>query len=88
LCTLGLNVFLIAKIPKGFFPQQDTGVIQGGMQGPQDTSFYAMKGRAAIGDTSSRPTPAWQNVMGFTGGQGATNTGFEFIALKPLNSAR
>ncbi len=43
LVTLGLNVFLIDKIPKGFFPQQDTGAMMGGMQGPQDTSFYAME---------------------------------------------
>ena len=41
--TLGLNVFLITKVPKGFFPQQDTGVMMGGMQGPQDTSFTAMR---------------------------------------------
>ena len=37
--TLGLNVLLLSVIPKGFFPQQDTGVINGGMQGQQDASF-------------------------------------------------
>jgi multidrug efflux pump len=81
---LGLNVLLIAVIPKGFFPQQDTGVIQGGMQGPQDTSFYAMRNavQQSVGIINS--DPGVQNVMGFTGGQGATNNGFAFVALKPL----
>jgi multidrug efflux pump len=84
LCTLGLNVVLIDRIPKGFFPQQDTGVIQGGLQGPQDTSFTGM--RAAVQQSVSivKADPAVDHVMGFTGGQGATNAGFEFIALKPL----
>jgi multidrug efflux pump len=86
--TLGLNVFLIMKIPKGFFPQQDTGAMSGGMQGPQDTSFYAM--RTAVQESVSiiKSDPAVDNVMGFTGGQGATNSGFTFIALKPLNERK
>ncbi len=83
--TLGLNVFLIEKIPKGFFPLQDTGIIQGGMQGPQDTSFNAMKKAVEQSVNIVKADPGVQNVMGFTGGQGATNTGNEFIALKPLN---
>jgi multidrug efflux pump len=88
LFTLGLNVFLIAKVPKGFFPQQDTGAMSGGMQGPQDTSFYAM--RTAVQESVSiiKADPAVDNVMGFTGGQGATNAGFTFIALKPLNERK
>jgi multidrug efflux pump len=83
--TLALNVLLIAVIPKGFFPQQDTGIISGGLQGPQDTSFHAMRGavQQAVGIIKS--DPGVQNVMAFTGGQGATNTGFAFVALKPLN---
>jgi multidrug efflux pump len=40
--TIALNVVLIVKIPKGFFPTEDTGAIQGGVQGPQDSSFPAM----------------------------------------------
>jgi multidrug efflux pump len=83
--TLGLNIFLVAKVPKGFFPQQDTGAIQGGMQGPQDTSFYGMRDAVQRSVTIIKQDPAVQNVMGFTGGQGATNSGFAFIALKPLN---
>ena len=86
--TLVLNVILISKVPKGFFPQQDTGAMAGGMQGPQDTSFYAM--RAAVQQSVSiiKADPGVMNVMGFTGGQGAANGGFTFIALKPLNERK
>jgi multidrug efflux pump len=83
--TLALNVFLIDKIPKGFFPNQDTGVVSGGMQGPQDTSFQAMEKAVQQSVEIIKADPGVENVMGFTGGQGATNTGNEFIALKPLN---
>jgi multidrug efflux pump len=85
IATLALNVFLIAKIPKGFFPIEDTGVLQGGMQGPQDSSFYAMQKAVKQSVDIIKSDPGVQNVMGFTGGQGATNTANEFIALKPLN---
>ena len=88
LATLGLNVFLIAKVPKGFFPSQDTGAMQGGMQGPQDTSFYAMRDGVQKAVQIIKKDPAVQNVMGFTGGQGATNSGFAYIALKPLGNGR
>ncbi|HTB12367.1 MAG TPA: efflux RND transporter permease subunit [Bryobacteraceae bacterium] len=88
LFTLGLNVFLIAKVPKGFFPQQDTGAMSGGMQGPQDTSFYAMRTAVQESVNIIKSDSAVQNVMGFTGGQGATNAGFTFIALKPLNERK
>jgi multidrug efflux pump len=88
LCTLGLNVFLIAKVPKGFFPQQDTGAMTGGMQGPQDTSFYAMRDSVQQAVSIISADPGVQNVMGFTGGQGATNSGFTFVALKPLNERK
>jgi multidrug efflux pump len=84
--TLVLNVFLLVKVPKGFFPQQDTGVLQGGMQGPQDTSFYAMRDAVQQSVRIIKNDPGVQNVMGFTGGQGTTNGGFAFIALKPLGS--
>jgi multidrug efflux pump len=84
LSTLVLNVFLIIKIPKGFFPQQDTGVMTGGMQGPQDTSFYAMRTAVQQATSIIKSDPGVMNVMSFTGGQGATNGGFTFIALKPL----
>ena len=86
--TIALNVALVLKIPKGFFPQQDTGTLAGAIQGPQDASF------AVINDSIKRlqavinKDPAIQNVIGFTGGQGATNTGNIFITLKPLNERK
>jgi multidrug efflux pump len=82
---LGLNVLLIAGIPKGFFPQQDTGAITGGMQGQQDASFALMRNALKQSVDVIKSDPDVQNVMGFTGGAGATNTANEFIALKPLN---
>ena len=82
--TLGLNVFFLIKVPKGFFPSQDIGTAQGGMQGPQDTSFYAMRTAVQQSVSIIKADPGVANVMGFTGGQGATNGGFVYIALKPL----
>jgi multidrug efflux pump len=82
--TLGLNVLLVAEVPKGFFPQQDTGVITGGMQGQQDASFALMRNSLKESVDVIKADPGVQNVMGFTGGAGATNTANEFIALKPL----
>jgi multidrug efflux pump len=86
--TLALNFFLIAHIPLGFFPQQDTGVMSGGMQGPQDTSFYAMRNAVEQSVKIIKADKGVQNVIAFTGGQGATNGGFVFIALKPLNERK
>jgi multidrug efflux pump len=85
LLTIALNVVLIVKIPKGFFPQQDTGALVGGVQGPQDSSFPAMDNsiRQLVGVIKSDPAVA--NVTAYTGGNGATNTGFIYIALQPLN---
>jgi multidrug efflux pump len=82
--TVALNVLLIVKIPKGFFPQQDTGAIQGGVQGPQDSSFPAMNQSIQQIVGVIKADPAIANVVAFTGGQGATNTANIFIALKPL----
>jgi multidrug efflux pump len=82
--TIALNVLLVIMIPKGFFPQQDTGAITGGMQGPQDASFPAMNDSIQQIVGVIRNDPAVANVIAFTGGGGATNTGFIYIALKPL----
>jgi multidrug efflux pump len=82
--TILLNVAVVYKIPKGFFPQQDTGAIAGGMQGPQDASFPSMNDSLQQIVKVIKGDNAVQNVIAFTGGQGATNTGFIFIALKPL----
>jgi multidrug efflux pump len=88
LLTLASNVLLIAKIPKGFFPLQDTGAVQGGMQGPQDASFQAMRSALQQAVNVIKADPGVQNVMGFTGGQGATNSGSAFAALKPLDERK
>jgi multidrug efflux pump len=85
LFTIVLNVVLVYRIPKGFFPQQDTGTLGGAIQGPQDSSFPAMNDAIQKIEAVLNKDPAIQNVMGFTGGGGATNTGNIFIALKPLN---
>ena len=86
--TIVLNVVLVYKIPKGFFPQQDTGTLGGSIQGPQDSSFPAMNDAIQKIEAVLTKDPAIQNVMGFTGGGGATNTGNVFIALKPLNERK
>ena len=83
--TIALNVAIVIKIPKGFFPQQDTGALQGGLQGPQDSSFAAMNDSLQQVQKVIKADPAVQNIIGFTGGGGATNTGNMYITLKPLN---
>jgi multidrug efflux pump len=84
LLTVALNVFLILRIPKGFFPQQDTGAIVGGVQGPQDASFSQMDRSIRQLSDVVVSDPAVANVIAFTGGGGASNGGFIYIALKPL----
>jgi len=88
LATLVLNIYLIMKAPTGFFPQQDTGVIMGGMQGPQDSSFYAMNKAVHAANVIIARDPGVQNAMAFTGGNGSTNAGFAFVALKPLSQRK
>jgi multidrug efflux pump len=86
--TVGLTFYLAVTAPLGFFPQQDTGVLNGGMQGPQDSSFFAMNKAVHAANEIIKSYPGVQNAMAFTGGQGATNAGFTFIALKPLNERK
>src|SRR5580658_576282 len=82
--TIALNVVLIIKIPKGFFPVEDTGAITGSVRGPQDSSFPAMDNSIRQIGGVIKNDPAVANVIAFTGGGGATNTGSLYIALKPL----
>jgi len=82
--TIALNVVLVIKIPKGFFPQQDTGAIAGGVQGAQDASFTSMNDSLKQIVGVIKNDSAVENVIAFTGGAGATNTGFIYLALKPL----
>jgi len=88
LITIALNVVLIIRIPKGFFPQQDTGAIVGAVQGPQDSSFPAMDNSIRQLVRVIKSDPAVANVNAYTGGNGATNTGFIYIALKPLDERK
>jgi multidrug efflux pump len=84
LLTITLNVYLLHIAPTGFFPLQDNGTIGGGIQAQQSISFQAMQGIALKYVDIVKADPAVQNVMGFTGGQGAVNTGNMYIGLKPL----
>jgi multidrug efflux pump len=82
-----LNVFLYVEIPKGFFPQQDTGRIVGGIRADQSISFQSMRRKFRQFVNIIREDPAVENVVGFTGGF-QTNSGFLFATLKPLSSGR
>src|SRR5215469_13520829 len=86
LLTMGATGLLYVKIPKGFFPQQDTGRINGSIQGDQDISFQAMRGRITQLAKIVLSEPAVDAVMGFNGGGfgRALNTGNMFVTLKPL----
>ena len=86
--TIALNGVLIVKIPKGFFPQEDTGAITGAVRGPQDSSFPAMNDSIQRIGAVIKSDPAVANVIAFTGGNGATNTGSLYVALKPLAARR
>ncbi len=89
LATMALNVWLIDIIPKGFFPQQDTGRITGVLRGDQAVSFQAMQKKLVQMIAIVRRDPAVDNVIGFTGvGSGgqaaAVNTASVYVNLKPL----
>jgi multidrug efflux pump len=86
--TIALNVVLIIKIPKGFFPVEDTGAITGSVRGPQDSSFPAMNNSIRQIGAVIKNDPAVENVIAFSGGSGATNTGFLYLALKPLGERK
>jgi multidrug efflux pump len=88
LLTIAVNVFLLVIVPKGFFPEQDTGLIYGGIQGAQDASFQSMQEITQKFVEIIKTDPAVSNVMAFTGGQGSTNGGFIFMGLKPLGQRR
>ncbi|HXJ49950.1 MAG TPA: multidrug efflux RND transporter permease subunit [Burkholderiales bacterium] len=83
LATIGLNVYLYAKVQKGFFPQQDTGRLIGFIRADQGISFQAMRAKLAAFVDIVKSDPAVDNVIAFTGG-GQRNRGSMFIALKPL----
>ena len=82
--TIALNVYLFVIVPKGFFPQQDTGALMGMVQADQSTSFQSMRTKLTAIQNIVRHDPAVANVVGFTGGR-QTNTANLFVALKPLS---
>ena len=87
LITIGVNVYLLIIVPKGFFPLQDNGTIGGGIRAQQDISYQAMdKLTKQVVDTI-KTDPAVANVMAFTGG-GSTNTANIYMGLKPLNQRK
>ncbi|MGO9404269.1 MAG: multidrug efflux RND transporter permease subunit [Terriglobales bacterium] len=83
--TIALNLYLFWIVPKGFFPQQDNGIVFGGIQGSQDISFQAMQKATARIVQVVKTDPGIANAMAFTGGGGATNGGFIFLGLKPFD---
>ena len=85
--VLGLNVYLYIIIPKGFFPQQDTGRLVGAIQADQSISFQLMRKKLTQFITIIKSDPAVETAVGFTGG-GQTNSGFVFVSLKPLSERR
>ncbi len=85
--TIGLNVYLYISIPKGFFPQQDTGRLIGWIRTDQSSSFPATRDKMAQLVEIVRADPAVDQVTAVTGG-GSRNSGTMFVALKPLAERR
>jgi multidrug efflux pump len=83
LAVIALNVYLYTAIPKTFFPQQDTGVIVGGVQADQGSSFQMMQARVDKFVAIVMSDPAVANVNGSTGG-GQRNSANLYVTLKPL----
>jgi len=81
--TIAANLWLYREIPKGFFPQQDTGLMIGGIQADQATSFQSMSSKVSQFVEIVKKDPAVAHVTAFTGG-GQRNSGFMFVVLKPL----
>jgi multidrug efflux pump len=82
LITMAATIFLYVKIPKGFFPQQDTSRLTGSIIADQDTSFQAQRRRLTEFVDTVTSDPAVENVAGFLGG-GTVNSGRTFMSLKP-----
>jgi multidrug efflux pump len=79
-----LSGYLYYIVPKGFFPQQDTGRIMGSVQAAQDISFQAMRGKMERYVNIVMADPSVNTIVGFAGGNTVSNQGRFFIMLKPL----
>ncbi len=86
--TVCLSVYLFIRTPKGFFPQQDTGRINGSIIGDQDLSFTAMSKKMRIFTDIVAQDPAVDTVISFTGGGSGGSTARLFSQLKPLNERK
>jgi multidrug efflux pump len=90
--TVAVNIYLYTVVPKGFFPQQDTGRLTGGILAAQDVSFQSMREKLTKVVDIVGKDPAIDTVIGFTGGGGGggstVNTGRLFIGLKDLNQRK
>jgi multidrug efflux pump len=86
LATIGLNVYLFIRVPKGFFPVQDTGRLNGNIQADQATSFQELDKILTQYENILHADNTVDTVMGFAGGGGgrATDTARVFMSLKPL----
>jgi multidrug efflux pump len=86
--TAALTVYLYAMVPKGFFPQQDTGRVMGSVQADQDISFAAMKQKMEQFVQIVMHDPNVNTIVGFAGGNTAKNQGRMFITLKAKGKER
>ncbi|HLJ87862.1 MAG TPA: multidrug efflux RND transporter permease subunit [Candidatus Angelobacter sp.] len=93
--TAALSVYLYVIVPKGFFPQQDTGRLGGGVQAEQDISFPALKDKMSQFVQIVMKDPMVENVVGFAGGGGGggggggtANSGRMFVTLKPIGERK
>jgi len=85
--TVAFNIYLYVVVPKGFFPQQDTGRLVGGIQADQEISFQLMQQKLRQFVAIVQADPAVDSVVGFTG-TSSTNSGSLFVSLKPLAERR
>jgi hydrophobe/amphiphile efflux-1 (HAE1) family protein len=85
IATVFLSTILYYYVPKGFFPQQDTGLLSGSIQASQDISFDAMRAKQDQFSQIVTSDPAVQSNIAFVGGGNALNTGRMYIMLKPLS---
>jgi len=86
LATMAATIFLYARIPKGFFPQQDAGRLTGSIQADQDTSFQAMRQKLALFQDTVMQDPDIESANGFIGG--ISNSGRMFVSLKPRSERK
>ncbi|MDB5294776.1 MAG: acriflavin resistance protein [Phycisphaerales bacterium] len=87
--TIAFNVYLYVAVPKGFFPQQDTGRLNGAVKADQSISSAGMRDLLGRYAAAASDDPAVENVIAFTGGgRGTSNTGNMFVSLKPLEERK